>query len=405
MTVVETGPVQRLSQGEFIAMIAMLFATIAFSIDAMLPALPQIALELSPDAPNAAQLILTAFVLGMGLGTFFAGPLSDAFGRKPVIIAGAALYSLAAFAAWAAPTLETVLAARLLQGLGAAGPRVVTLALVRDLYQGRQMARVVSFAMMIFALVPAIAPFIGQFIITAAGWRAVFAAFILFSAASMVWLGLRQGETLPPARRRPLQARTLLAALREVLSHRVIVLAILAQTLAFACLFATLSSTQPIMDVTFGRGAEFAFWFAVIAVIAGTGSFVNAALVVRLGMRRMVTVTFGLQIIASGLMAVLTALQLLPEAVAFPAYIAWTTGVFFMAGLTIGNLNALALEPVGHIAGMAASVTGSVATVASVIIAVPVGLMFDGTPLPLMAAIAVFAAAGFALMQVMPRDG
>jgi len=172
----------RLSQGEFIALIAMLFATIAFSIDAMLPALPQIAAELSPDAPNTAQLVVTSFVLGMGVGTLFAGPLSDTFGRKTVIIAGALLYCAAAFVASLAPSLEGLLMARVLQGLGAAGPRVVSLALVRDLYKGREMARVMSFAMMIFTLVPAIAPFIGQGIIWVAGWRGIFLSFVVFSA-------------------------------------------------------------------------------------------------------------------------------------------------------------------------------------------------------------------------------
>ena len=194
-----TRPALRLAQGEFIALIAMLFATIAFSIDAMLPALPRIAQELTPGNPNAAQLIITSFVLGIGLGTLVAGPLSDSFGRKPVIVAGAALYCLAAAVAYMAPTLETVLAARLVQGLGAAGPRVVSLALVRDLYKGREMARVVSFAMMIFALAPAFAPLLGSAIIAGFGWRGIFLAFITFSAASMLWLASRQPETLPVA--------------------------------------------------------------------------------------------------------------------------------------------------------------------------------------------------------------
>ena len=186
---------RRLSQPEFIALIAMLFATIAFSIDAMLPALPQIAAELTPADPNRAQLILTSFVLGMGLGTFLAGPISDALGRKPVIVLGAGLYMVGALLAWAAPTLETVLAARLLQGLGAAGPRVVSLAMVRDLYSGRHMARIMSFAMMIFTLVPALAPLAGQGIIALTGWRGIFLAFLVFAVVATSWLSLRQPET------------------------------------------------------------------------------------------------------------------------------------------------------------------------------------------------------------------
>jgi DHA1 family bicyclomycin/chloramphenicol resistance-like MFS transporter len=401
MTLHDTPPPARMGQAEFIALIAMLFATIAFSIDAMLPALPQIAAELSPDAPNAAQLILTSFVLGMGIGTLLAGPLSDTFGRKPVILAGAALYCAAAMTAYFAPTLETVLLARMVQGLGAAGPRVVSLALVRDLYKGREMAKVVSFAMMIFTLVPAIAPFIGQGIMAVTGWRGIFVAFVAFSVLSMLWFGLRQPETL--TERRPLAAAPLLAAFREVLSHRVVVISIAVQTLAFACLFATLSATQPIFDQVYGKGDSFPLWFAVIAVVSGTSSLLNAKLVMRLGMRRMITVTLGAQVVFSLGMAAANGLGLWPDGAAFAAHLVWTIGVFFMAGLTIGNLNALGLEPVGHIAGMAASVIGAISTVLSVVLAAPVGLAFNGTALPLMLGVATFAALGFALMRVVPR--
>lgn len=398
-------PANRMGQTEFIVLIAVLFATIAFSIDAMLPALPQIAAELSPDAPNAAQLILTSFVLGMGIGTLFAGPLSDAFGRKPVIVAGAALYCAAALVAYVSPTLEGVLVARLLQGLGSAGPRVVSLALVRDLYKGREMARVVSFAMMIFTLVPAIAPFIGQGIIWLTGWRGIFLAFVIFSGLSLLWFWLRQPETVPPSARRPLNARALRAAFVEVLSHRVVRVSIAVQTLAFACLFATLSATQPIFEQVYDEGDRFPMWFALIALVSGTSSLINARLVVRLGMRRMITTTLAAQVVFSGLMLAAKAGGLWPPELAFPAHLLWTIGVFFMVGLTIGNLNALGLEPVGHVAGMAASVMGAIATVASVVLAAPVGLMFDGTAYPLMAGVTVFAAIGWALMRLIPRQG
>jgi DHA1 family bicyclomycin/chloramphenicol resistance-like MFS transporter len=395
----------RLGQVEFIALVAMLFATIALSIDAMLPALPQIAAELSPADPNRAQLILTSFVLGMGIGTLFAGPLSDSFGRKTVIVAGSLLYCAGALLAWISPTLDSVLAARLVMGIGAAGPRIVALALVRDMYSGREMARVVSFATMVFTLVPAIAPMIGAVIMGWGGWRSIFPAFLLFSGSVTAWLILRQPETLPPARRRPLQAGPLLLALREVLAHPLIRRAIVVMTLSFACLFGTLSSTQQIFDQTYGRGDEFPFWFAVIALCSGSASLLNARLVMRLGMRRVVTGAFALQLAASAGLAGAALLGLWPDGLPFAAYLAWTIGVFFMAGLTIGNLNALGLEPVGHIAGMAASVIGAISTVASVALAVPVGLAFDGTALPLMLAVAGFAALALAVMQNLRHHG
>lgn len=398
-----TNPTQRLGQTEFIAMIAMLFATIAFSIDSMLPALPTIAAELTPDLPNNAQLILTSFVLGMGLGTFVAGPLSDSYGRRRIIVIGAMLYCVGAVAAYFAPTLETVLMARVLQGLGAAGPRVVSLALVRDLYKGREMARVVSFAMMIFTLVPAIAPLAASGVISLFGWRSIFVAFIAFSTISTAWLMLRQPETLPPDQRRPFRAAPLFAALTEVLSHRTIQISIAVQTLIFGALFGTLSTAQPIFEGMFDKAASFPLWFALIALCAGVASPANAVLVGRLGMRYLITKTLIAQIVLSGGLVALTVTGLLPQGLVFPAFILWMIGVFAMAGLTLGNLNALALEPVGHIAGMAASVTGAIATVLAVGLAAPLGLAFDGTYLPLIVGVAVMAAAALGLMLIMPK--
>jgi DHA1 family bicyclomycin/chloramphenicol resistance-like MFS transporter len=394
---------RRLSQTEFIALLAMLFATIAFSIDSMLPALPQIASELTPDNVNAAQLIVTSFVLGLGLGTFFAGPISDAVGRKPVIICGAVLYVVGAAAAWAAPTLEWLLAARVVQGLGISAPRIVSMAMVRDLYSGREMARVVSFAMMVFMLVPAVAPALGAVIIGAFGWRALFLAFVILAATGCLWLGLRQPETLLPANRRPLRLAALAEAAREALSYRVIVVSIGCQAVILAGLFATLSSTQQIFDVTFGLADSFPLWFALIAVLAGSANLINARLVVRLGMRWLITRALAAQVVLSVVSAVAMAADLWPPGLVFPAYMVWTIGVFFMTGLTMGNLNALALEPVGHIAGMAASLVGALSTVIAVALAVPIGLAFDGTPVPLMTGVSALSAAGWLLMRGLPR--
>lgn len=385
------------SRGEFIALLAFLFATVALSIDAMLPALPQIAAALSPDAPNKAQLVITAFVLGMGIGTLFAGPLSDAFGRKPTILAGAGLYMLAAGAAWAAPSLETLLIARVVQGIGASAPRTVAIAMVRDLFQGREMAQIMSFAMMIFILIPAVAPLMGQGVIALAGWQAIFLAYIAFAALVMVWLGLRQPETLPLAARRALSLAGLARATREVMSHRIVLISIAAQTLTLGMLFATLSSMEGIFDQRFDRAASFPLWFAVIALGSMTGSILNARLVVRLGMRRMVTVTYAVLLGLTLIYLTLTTSAALPPSLEFAAHVLWSMVLFAVMGLTLGNLSALALEPLGHVAGLAASVTSSLATVGSVALAIPVGLLFNGTQLPLLAGVAAYASLAFAL--------
>jgi DHA1 family bicyclomycin/chloramphenicol resistance-like MFS transporter len=391
-------PPDRLSQREFVALVAMLFATIALSIDAMLPALPEIAATLTPGAPNRAQLVVTSFVLGMGLGTLVAGPLSDAFGRKRIVLLGSALYCVAALACWAAPTLETLLAARVVMGIGSAGPRTVSVAMVRDLFRGREMARILSFAMMIFTVVPAVAPLMGQGVIALAGWQAIFLAYIVFAGVTMLWLGLRQPETLPASARRPLSAGGLWAATREVMGHRVIRLSIVVQSLTLGALFATLSSMQGIFELRFDRAASFPWWFAGIALASASGSMLNARVVMALGMRRVVTLTYagmlGLTLLHLGAVAA----GFLPEGAAFAAHLLWSVGLFAMMGLTIGNLTALAMEPVGHVAGLAASVISAVATVVSVLLAIPVGLAFDGTVLPLLAGVALFTGLSLLLM-------
>lgn len=392
----------RMSGHEFIALMAMLFATIAFSIDAMLPALPEIGTELSPDNLNRAQLILTAFVLGMGVGTFVTGPLSDSLGRKPVILGGAALYILGAALAWSAQSLELVLAARMVQGLGAAGPRIVGMAVIRDLYEGREMARLMSIVMVIFSLVPAIAPAVGAAIIAFSGWRGVFLAFVVFAGIGALWVGIRLDETLPRARRRPFRLTPILAALREILSHPVVRITIAVQTLCFAMLFATISSVQPIYDITFGRADSFPFWFGAICIVSASASVVNAMLVVRLGMRFLVTAMLVAQVVISGVMLALSYVAL-PDGLAFAAFLFWQTALFFQAGLTLGNLNAMGMEPLGHIAGMAASVIGGLATVLSMLLAAPIGLAFDGTTKPMAAGIFALAALALGLMLWLRR--
>ncbi|MEJ6394863.1 multidrug effflux MFS transporter [Gymnodinialimonas sp. 2305UL16-5] len=393
----------RLSTAEFIALMGMMFATIAFAIDAMLPALPSIAAELTPDAVTLAQLVLTSFVIGMGVGTFFTGPLSDVFGRKPVILGGAALYITGAALAWAAPTLELVLFARVLQGIGAAGPRVVSMAMIRDLYTGRQMARIVSFAMLIFTLFPAVAPLIGAAIIWGFGWRAIFLSFVLFSIISVGWLMLRQAETLPRAKRRKLVAAELWEGAREALSLRQMQLSILVQMLIFGMLFGILSSIQQIFDLTYDRGTHFHWYFAAIAVLSAPAAPINGRLVVKLGMRPLIRSAMLVQAACASTMLVILSLGL-PLQVEFWAYFLWCASAFMTMGFTIGNLNALALEPLGHIAGLAASLMGGLATVSGALLGALIGQLYNGTALPLAMASAVLMAIGWVIMRQMPRE-
>jgi MFS transporter, DHA1 family, multidrug resistance protein len=394
------------SQREFIAMMAMLFATIALSIDAMLPALPAIAAEFSPDDSNRALLIISSFFLGMGLGTFVAGPLSDAYGRKPVIFACAAIYVLATILCYFAPSLEMLLVARVIQGLGAAAPRVVGMAMVRDLYTGRDMARIVSFVMMIFMIVPALAPLLGQGILLFGDWRTIFAALLLFVLVANAWVLVRRPETLEVAARRPFRIGLLWHSTVEMSRHRIAIISTLCQGLGSACLLSTVSAQQGIFAQTFGRVDSFPLWFALIALCAASGSFLNTRVVMRLGMRRVVIATYAGQLALTLVILALERSGVMPAALVFPAHILWSISVFAMMGLTQGNLSALAMEDLGHIAGFAASVMTALSTVMASLLAVPVGLAFDGTQIPLMVAVTVFAAFALALAATLRKgDG
>ncbi|SDX53660.1 multidrug effflux MFS transporter [Roseicitreum antarcticum] len=395
-------PKRQVAFPEFIALFAMLFATIAFSVDAMLPALIQIGQDLSPGDVNRAQLVVTSFMLGMGSGTLIAGPLSDAYGRKTIVVWGMGLYMLAAAVAAYSQSLEMLLLARFVQGLGASGPRIVTVAMVRDLYEGRAMARVMSFVMTVFILVPALAPSLGAVIISLAGWRAVFGAFIVFGVISTLWLAIRQPETLAVADRRPLQVASLWSALQEVLSNRSVQFFIAAMSFGFGQMFAWLSSAPQIFDQVFDRAETFPLWFAGVALFAGSASLVNAKLVMRLGMRKLATTAFAWQATVSVVALVLMSLNL-PAPWNFAVFFVYMCCSFFSIGLTFGNLNALALEDMGHIAGMASAVVGSLSTVLAVIIAIPIGQAFNGTAYPAVLGVLVCSSVAYCLMVLERR--
>ena len=392
-------PTKPLRFGEFVALMALMMASVAFSLDAMLPALPQIGQELSPDAPARGQLVITSFVLGLGLGTLICGPVSDAFGRKSVLLAGIALYLVGAVLAIQAQSIDMLLAARFLQGVGGAAPRVVATAMVRDLYEGRTMARVTSIIMTLFVLVPALAPSIGAGIMWLSHWRMIFMAFVVFGLVAGLWLTLRQPETLPPERRRPLRPGKIGGALVEILTNPQVMVYVLALTFAFAPLYVWLSNLPMIFADVYDRAASFPFWFAVTALVAGTASVANSRLVMRFGMRRIATLAFLWQACVS--LAFLGLMTLgLPAPWDFGLFFAFMCTGFFSIGLTFGNLNALAMQPLGHIAGIGASVVMSFSTVFAALIAMPISLAYDGSPLPLIQGMMICAGIALALMLI-----
>lgn len=393
-----------ISQLELVSLLAMLSATVAFSLDAMLPALPQISDALTPDAPNRVQLVIGSFVLGLGIGTFFTGALSDAFGRRPIAVGGALVYCAAALVAAFSPNLETLLLARFVQGLGAAGPRVTAMAIARDLFSGRRMAQVLSYVIFVFTLTPVFAPSLGWAIAQVFGWRGIFASFAVFSFISVAWLLIRLPETLPPENVRPFRPGKLMDGTREILGNRSVVLATLVQTLIFGTLFSALASSQQVFEEVFERGTTFPLWFGLMAVLASFSNLINARIVVTLGMREVVRRVL---LIQGGFTLIYLALQVtdtLPPALAFPIGFLWYTSIFYLAGFGIGNMNALALEPLGHMAGLAASIITACATIGAALLTVPIGLAFDGTILPLTFGVGVLVMIALVVLRQLSED-
>ncbi len=394
----------RLHIVEYIVLVSIMFSMIAFGSDAMLPTFPQIGAELGVSDINHVQLVITVFVLGSGIGQLFTGPLSDALGRKPVILGGLVLYMAGSLLATMAQSLDMLLIARMVQGLGVSAPRTVAIAMTRDLYAGRMMSRVMSFSQVLFVLVPAVSPLIGQELAILFGWRSIFVAFILFALIGYLWLSVRQPETHPASKRRAMRAKIYLAGFVEVLTSRVAMTYTLVLAFAYGSLFGYLSSAQQIYVDTFGKGTDFPYYFAGIALISGLTGFTNGMLVVRFGMRLLTSISYvGMFVITSAAVLYLS-LATYSEETAFTVFYLWSVLAFFVPGLTFGNLNALALQPMGHIAGMASAVMGAVSTFLGVLFAIPIGYAFDGTAMPLLIGSLICAGFSMILMLTGPKS-
>ena len=381
---------------EFVAMMALLISLVALSIDAMLPALPQIGADLGVERPNHYQLVISVLLLGMACGQLVYGPLSDSTGRKPAIYAGLALFLLGCLLSVFAGSFFVMLAGRFLQGLGAAGPRIVVIALVRDQQSGRAMARTMSFVMAVFILVPALAPALGQAIVALSHWRAIFASFLALAVIALVWFALRQPETLPRDRRRPLSLRGIVEGVIQSCANRQTLGYTLAAGLIFGAFVGYLSSAQQVFQGHYGVGALFPAYFGALALAIGASSMANARLVMRLGMRflssRALWMLSGLSV---AFLAVSAAASGHPP---FWAFMAYFMAAFFCIGILFGNFNALAMEPLGHIAGIAAAFVGSLTTFISLLLGTAIGQSYDGTVLPLVGG---FAGLGLAALVVL----
>ena len=372
---------------EFIALMAVMTSIIAFSIDAMLPALPQIAADLGVADVNDRQLVVIVLFIGLAMAQIVYGPVSDTLGRKPAAYIGFSIFIVGSLLCIFAGTFEVMLIGRFLQGVGAAGPRIVSLALVRDLYSGRAMAKIMSMVMGIFIIVPVIAPSVGQGLLLIGDWRLIFVALLAEGIIGIAWFAWRQPETLREDRRAPFSLRRILGAFAEAFSHPVTLGYTVAAGLVFGAFVGYLASTQQVLGELYGLGAQFPIYFGANALAFGAASMLNARLVMKLGMRRLA----GGGLSATSALSVVFFIATLlldghPPLWALMGYLLLT---FFFVGVLFGNFNALAMEPMGHIAGVAAAVIGSLATIISSVLGWALGQAYDGTVRPMIAGFAV----------------
>ena len=381
---------------------AALTALVALSIDMLLPALPAIGSALGVERANDNQLVIGMLFLGFGVGQLFYGPLSDSTGRKPAVHLGLSLYLIGCVLALLSQNLSLMLAGRLLQGLGAAGPRTITIALVRDKFNGRSMARVLSIIMAIFVLVPIVAPTLGQVVLNIASWRAIFGFYMTMAVVVGIWFGLRQEETLLEDRRMPFTLARVIGAVREVVSTPLALGYTLAAGCVFGALLGYLNSAQQILQQQYGLGARFPLYFGVLAVSVGGASFLNATLVMRYGMRLLsiwsLWTVWALSVVFLGTAFIFGGH---PPLWALMSYLMLS---FFGIGLTFSNLNALAMDPLGHIAGTGAAVVGALATLLSLVFGTAIGQSYNGTVLPLVAGFTIVSALALVAMRWAARE-
>jgi DHA1 family bicyclomycin/chloramphenicol resistance-like MFS transporter len=363
---------------EFVVIIASIMALNPLAMDMMLPALPNIASAFHITAANRPQAVLSTFMIGFGVGQFVMGPLSDRFGRRPVLLGGMVLYVIASLLAIAAPSFETVLLARALQGLGTAATRVIATSVVRDCYAGRRMASVMSLTMMVFIAVPVIAPSFGQAVMLLTQWRGIFIVLTLYGVLALIWSALRLPETLPVSERKSLAVRDVLAAFRQTVTNRQTLGYALAAGGVLGALFAYVFSSQQVFTGIYQLGHYFPLAFAAVAIGIAIAGFLNARIVGGLGMRVISHGGLVGAVAVAGIMLVAAKLQMLP----LPLFMMLSALMMFAFGLMFANFTALAMEPQGHIAGTASSLYGSITTLLGIAIGAAIGQDYNGTLLP-----------------------
>lgn len=367
---------------EFVCLVAVLMGVNALGVDSMLPALPHIAQSLALTSTNQAQWVISAYMIGMGASQILYGPIADRYGRRMPVLICLTIYAAASLLASLATTFEGIIAARLLQGLGAAGTRVIAVAMVRDRYEGRAMARVMSLVFLVFLAIPMLAPSIGTIIMLFAPWQTIFHLLAGFAAAVAVWIVTRVPETLHPEYRRPIDLAKLVEGIRIVVTNRTSIGYTIAMGISFGAMLGFINSAQQLFTDTFhGSEARFPLFFSFIACGMAAASITNSKIVMKLGTRRVSHTALLALILLTGVH--LTVVLLAGDNLVSFALFQCVT--MFFAGMMGSNFGAMAMEPMGKIAGTAAAVQGMLSTLIGALIGAAIGQSFDGTTMAVVA--------------------
>lgn len=382
-----------LSRRHFTALLSMIMALGALAIDVMLPAFDDIREHYGlPDDSTRVAQVVTTFLLGMALAQFFYGPLADRFGRKPVLYAGFTIYGLGAIGSLLAPSLELLLLSRFIWGVGAAGPRVVAVSIVRDTFSGEQMSKAMSYIMAVFVTVPILAPSVGAGLIAIFPWQSVFAFGVVIVIVMAIWARVLP-ETLDPANRLPIDRRAITAAIREVVTSRLTLGYTMAMTMTFGVFTSYLASSERIFGDIYDRPDQFPLIFGGIAATMGSAMLINARLVERIGANRMVHIALITYVTAASVFWAVTW-----AADGNPSFWTFVIGLLVMLSLhalLIPNFNTIAMLPLGHIAGTASAVIGTISLSGGALLGSMIDRRFEDTVTPIVTGFALFGMVAF----------
>ena len=386
---------------EFILLMASLMSIVALAIDAILPAMSAIGISVNSLDTGNNQLLITMIFLGLGFGQLLFGPLSDSFGRKPIVYIGFAVFALGSIVCVLSHSLEMMVVGRIIQGIGLAAPRTIAIAVIRDMFKGDYMAKIMSFVTTFFILVPVIAPVMGKFILNHYDWTGIFYVQLIMALAVAIWFWKRQPETLKPEYKIKFTKHVFIDGLKELLKHKETIGFTIISGFISGAFIVYLSASQVIFENQYGLIDEFPYIFAGLACGVGLSTFLNGSFVMRLGMWRLSY----LAIIVFSVNALLYVLLFWNANTnpALPIILIFMAIQFFTIGFIFGNLRAIAMEPIGHIAGIGAAITGFISTIMAVPIANYIGSFVDTTALPLFIGFTVFGFMSLALFLFIKR--